>query len=127
MQVAPLEGDVLPAVRSFLRERAQALRALGVARERIVLDPGIGFGMTVAQNFSLLARQDELLEEGFALLAGWSRKSSLGAVTGLERPAERVHASVAAALLAADRGARVLRVHDVAATVQALQVWQAAR
>lgn len=127
MQVAPLEGDVLPAVRGFLRERARALQALGVARERIVLDPGIGFGKTVAQNFSLLARQDELLEEGFALLAGWSRKSSLGAVTGLESPAERVHASVAAALLAADRGARVLRVHDVAATVQALQVWQAAR
>ena len=127
MQVAPLEGDVLPPVRAFLRERVQALLARGVARERIVLDPGIGFGKTVAQNFSLLARQAELLDDGFPLLAGWSRKSSLGAVTGLERPADRVHASVAAALLAADRGARVLRVHDVAATVQALQVWQAAR
>jgi dihydropteroate synthase len=127
MQVAPLEGDVLPTVRAFLRERAAALLDLGVARDRIVLDPGIGFGKTVAQNFSLLARQAELLSDGFALLAGWSRKSSLGAVTGLERPAERVHASVAAALLAAERGARVLRVHDVAATVQALQVWQAAR
>ena len=127
MQVAPLEGDVLPVVRAFLRERAQALRALGVARERIVLDPGIGFGKTVPQNFSLLARQAELLEEGYPLLAGWSRKSSLGAVTGLQHPAERVHASVAAAVLAAERGARVLRVHDVRATVEALKVWQAAR
>jgi dihydropteroate synthase len=127
MQVAPLEGDVLPVVRGFLRERAQALRDLGVARDRIVLDPGIGFGKTVPQNFSLLARQTELLEEGYPLLAGWSRKSSLGAVTGLQIPAERVHASVAAAVLAAERGARVLRVHDVRATVEALKVWQAAR
>ncbi|NIM41063.1 MAG: dihydropteroate synthase [Hydrogenophaga sp.] len=126
MQVAPLEGDVLPVVRGFLRERAQALRDLGVARDRIVLDPGIGFGKTVPQNFSLLARQGELLEEGYPLLAGWSRKSSLGAVTGLQNPAERVHASVAAAVLAAQRGARVLRVHDVRATVEALKVWQAA-
>ncbi|NCT99594.1 MAG: dihydropteroate synthase [Comamonadaceae bacterium] len=127
MQVAPLEGDVLPVVRGFLRERAQALRERGVARERIVLDPGIGFGKTVAQNFSLLARQAELLDEGYPLLAGWSRKSSLGAVTGVQSPAERVHASVAAAVLAVDRGARVLRVHDVRATVEALKVWQASR
>jgi len=127
MQVAPLEGDVLPVVRGFLRERAQALCDLGVARERIVLDPGIGFGKTVSQNFSLLARQAELLEEGYPLLAGWSRKSSLGAVTGLQSPADRVAASVAAAVLAAERGARVLRVHDVRATVEALKVWQAAR
>ena len=127
MQVAPLEGDVLPVVRGFLRERAQTLRERGVARERIVLDPGIGFGKTVAQNFSLLARQAELLDEGYPLLAGWSRKSSLGAVTGVQSPAERVHASVAAAVLAVDRGARVLRVHDVRATVEALKVWQAAR
>lgn len=127
MQVAPLEGDVLPVVRGFLRERAQALRERGVARERIVLDPGIGFGKTVAQNFSLLARQAELLDEGYPLLAGWSRKSSLGAVTGVQSPAERVHASVAAAVLAVDSGARVLRVHDVRATVEALKVWQASR
>ena len=127
MQVAPLEGDVLPVVRGFLRERAQTLRERGVARERIVLDPGIGFGKTVAQNFSLLARQAELLDEGYPLLAGWSRKSSLGAVTGVQSPAERVHASVAAAVLAVDRGARVLRVHDVRATVEALKVWQASR
>lgn len=125
MQVAPMEGDVLPGVMDFLRERADALMAMDVARERIVLDLGIGFGKTVAQNFSLLARQAELLPLGFALLAGWSRKSSLGAVTGREVPAERAAASVAAALLAVERGARVVRVHDVRDTVDALKVWQA--
>ncbi len=127
MQVAPMEGDVLPAVRAFLRERAQALLDRGVARERIVFDPGVGFGKTVPQNFSLLARQAELAQDGFALLAGWSRKSSIGAVTGIEVPAERVGPSVAAALLAVDRGARIVRVHDVRETVEALKVWRAAR
>lgn len=125
MQVAPMEGDVLAPVAAFLGERAAALRALGVAPDRIVLDPGIGFGKSVAQNFSLLDRQSELLALGYPLLAGWSRKSSLGAVTGRERPADRVAASVAAALLAVDRGARVVRVHDVGETVDALRVWQA--
>lgn len=127
MQVAPMDGDVLPAVRGFLRERAQALQARGVAADRIVLDPGIGFGKTVAQNFSLLARQRELLDDGYPLLAGWSRKSSLGAVTGIEAPGDRVAASVAAALLAVERGARIVRVHDVRETVEALKVWRAAR
>jgi dihydropteroate synthase len=126
MQAVPMDGDVLAPVRTFLRERAEALCALGVARERITLDPGIGFGKTVAQNFSLLARQAELLDLGYPLLAGWSRKSSLGAVTGREQPAERVAASVAAALLAVDRGARIVRVHDVRETVDALKVWRAA-
>ncbi|MBU7572647.1 MAG: dihydropteroate synthase [Hydrogenophaga sp.] len=125
MQVAPMDGDVLPDVLAFLAERAGALMANGVARERIVLDPGIGFGKTVAQNLSLLARQAELLPLGYALLAGWSRKSTLGAVTGHERPADRAAASVAAALLAVERGARVVRVHDVRDTVDALKVWQA--
>ncbi len=125
MQVAPMEGDVLPAVRAFLAERADALNAVGVAHERIVLDPGIGFGKTVPQNLSLLARQAELLDLGFGLLAGWSRKSTLGAVTGHDNPADRVAASVAAAVLAVDRGARVVRVHDVRDTVDALKVWQA--
>ena len=125
MQVAPMEGDVLAPVAAFLGERAAALRALGVAPDRIVLDPGIGFGKSVAQNFSLLDRQTELLDLGFPLLAGWSRKSSLGAVTGRELPADRVAASVAAAVLAVDRGARVVRVHDVGETVDALRVWQA--
>ena len=127
MQVAPMAGDVLPVVRGFLRARAAALMARGVARERIVFDPGVGFGKTVAQNFSLLARQRELLDDGFAVLAGWSRKSSLGVVTGIEVPAERLSASVAAALLAVDRGAHIVRVHDVRETVEALKVWQAAR
>ena len=81
MQRAPMEGDVVPQVLAFLRSAAQALRALGVDPDRIVLDPGIGFGKTVAQNFALLARQRELLAAGYPLLAGWSRKSSLGAVT----------------------------------------------
>jgi len=129
MQVRPMEGDVVPAVQAFLQEAAQALRALGVARERIVLDPGIGFGKTVAQNFSLLARQRELLAAGYPLLAGWSRKSSLGAVAGPPPgstvPAgqhERMAPSVAAALLAVERGAAIVRVHDVRETTQALKV-----
>jgi dihydropteroate synthase len=89
-----------------------------------LIDPGIGFGKTVAQNFALLARQRELLELGFPLLAGWSRKSSLGAVTGLPDAKDRIIPSVAAALLAVERGASVLRVHDVRETKQALAVWQ---
>lgn len=132
MQVSPMEGDVLPAVSAFLADAAQGLRTRGVAQERIVLDPGIGFGKTVAQNFSLLARQGELLGLGYALLAGWSRKSSLGAVAsprpGSVGPAgqhERMAPSIAAALLAAERGAAILRVHDVRETVQALQVLEA--
>lgn len=125
MQVAPMAGDVVGPVAGFLSERASALTTSGVAAERIVLDPGIGFGKTVAQNFSLLAHQPALLALGYPLLAGWSRKSSLGHVTGREVPAERVAASVAAALLAVERGARVVRVHDVRETVDALKVWRA--
>lgn len=125
MQVVPMAGDVLALVSDFLGDRAATLTALGVDSTRIVLDPGIGFGKTVKQNFSLLAQQRELLALGFPLLAGWSRKSSLGAVTGREDPADRVAASVAAAVLAVERGARVVRVHDVSATADALRVWQA--
>jgi dihydropteroate synthase len=125
MQVAPMDGDVVNEVAVFLNQRAGVLAAHGVLAERIVLDPGIGFGKTVAQNFSLLAHQQPLLALGYPLLAGWSRKSSLGHVTGRAVPAERVSASVAAALLAVDRGARVVRVHDVCQTVDALKVWQA--
>ena len=128
MQKAPMQGDVLPQVADFLAARAQSVHAQGVARERIVLDYGIGFGKTVAQNFSLLARQSELLALGYPLLAGWSRKSSLGAVLARggepPEPAQRLVASVAAALLAVEHGARVVRVHDVRATVEALTVWQ---
>lgn len=121
MQVQPMEGDVLPQVLSFLELHTQALQAMGVDKARIVLDPGIGFGKTVEQNFALLARQGELLAAGYPLLAGWSRKSALGAVTGLDAP-QRTIPSVAAALLAAERGAHVLRVHDVRETVQALKI-----
>ena len=124
MQTAPIAGDAVPQVLSFLELLAHGLQGLGVEKARIVLDPGIGFGKTVAQNFALLACQRELLVLGYPLLAGWSRKSSLGAVTGLE-VGERLIPSVTAAVLAAERGARVLRVHDVRATVQALAVWQA--
>lgn len=118
-------GDVVADVVAFLRERVDACTAAGISRDRLVLDPGIGFGKTVVQNFALLRRQAELLEAGLPLLVGWSRKSSLGAVTG--RPVgERLAASVAAALVAVERGARIVRVHDVAATVDALAVWRAA-
>ena len=126
MQSAPMEGDAVPQVLSFLKRSALDLQALGVDRQRIVLDYGIGFGKTVEQNFALLARQDELLVLGYPLLAGWSRKSSLGAVTGLDVD-QRLLPSVAAALLAVERGAHVVRVHDVRETVQALAVWKAMR
>ena len=127
MQVAPMDGDVVPAVAGFLIDRAQALRDLQVESSRIVLDPGIGFGKTVAQNFALLARQRELLGVGYPVLAGWSRKSSLGAATGIEAAGERMVPSVAAALLAVERGAAVVRVHDVRDTVAALAVWRTMR
>jgi dihydropteroate synthase len=129
MQTAPMAGDVVPQVRAFLADAARQLQGLGVQPDRIVLDPGIGFGKTVAQNFALLGRQGELLGLRYPVLAGWSRKSSLAVVTALEGqlPAarERTIPSVAAALLAVDRGAAIVRVHDVRETVQALQVWQA--
>lgn len=118
-------GDVVQEVSSFLRERAGRLRARGVAAERITLDPGIGFAKTVQHNLDLLRRQPELLTLGYPLLVGWSRKSTLGAVTG--RPVgDRLAASIAAALGAVLQGARIVRVHDVAATVDALALWQAA-
>ena len=126
MQVHPMEGLAMPTVVSFLQARAQALQASGVAKERIALDPGIGFGKTVAQNFELLAHQSQVANLGYPLLVGWSRKSSLGAVTGCGVD-DRLVPSVAAALLAVERGAQVVRVHDVQATVQALAVWQHAQ
>lgn len=124
MQRSPMEGDAVPQVRAFLERASTQLLQRGVARERVVWDPGIGFGKTVEQNFALLARQAELLAGGFSLLAGWSRKSSLGAVTGLPVN-DRLAASVAAALLAVERGARIVRVHDARDTVAALKVWSA--
>ena len=125
MQSQPSYVDVVREVGEFLNQRATLLRQHGVAAERIVIDPGIGFGKTVANNVALLQGQAALLQWGYPLLVGWSRKSSLRALTG--RPAgERVAASVAAALAAVQRGAHVVRVHDVAATVDALKVWRAA-
>ena len=133
MQAEPMQGDVVAQIFAFLQSRALSLEALGIGRNRIMLDPGIGFGKTVEQNFALLARQKELLTLGYPLLAGWSRKSSLVAVSSTSLSAvaqldvlDRMVPSVAAALLAVDRGARVVRVHDVRETVQALKVWTAA-
>ena len=143
MQTSPMVGDVVPQVMSFLQQAAHDLEAAGVDKARIVLDVGIGFGKTVAQNFSLLARQQEFLTMGYPLLAAWSRKSSLAAVasspafqesasdslarSGAPEISDRLMPSVAAALLAVERGARVVRAHDVRETVQALKVWMAAR
>jgi dihydropteroate synthase len=125
MQLQPLQGDAVHAVRVFLQERVSVLAAAGVANERIALDPGVGFGKTVEQNFSLLAQQTALQLPAHPWLVGWSRKSSLGAVTGLDL-SQRLIPSVAAAVLAVERGAHIVRVHDVAETVAALAVWQAA-
>ncbi|MNZ98319.1 Dihydropteroate synthase [compost metagenome] len=119
-----MQGDAVQQVRDFLAAAAQALEALCVDRQRIALDAGTGFGKTVAQNFALLARERELASLGYPLLAGWSRKGSLGQITGLP-VTERMVPSVAAALLSVERGARIVRVHDVRDTVMALKVWQA--
>ena len=121
MHQTPMAGDVVPQVFDFLAARATVLRDAGIAQERIALDPGVGFGKTVEQNFALLARQQEAVPAGYPILAGWSRKSSLGAVTGLP-VTERMVPSVVAALLAVQHGARVVRVHDVMETVAALKV-----
>jgi dihydropteroate synthase len=121
MQRSPMEGDAVPQVAAFLAEAARALVGAGVDRSRIVWDAGVGFGKTVEQNFALLARQGELLASGYPLLAGWSRKSSLGTVTGLPVN-ERLAPSIAAAVLAVERGARIVRVHDVKETLAALNV-----
>jgi dihydropteroate synthase len=125
MQRSPMAGDAVPQVRAFLEQQSAALLAAGVERTRIAWDAGVGFGKTVEQNFALLARQDELLAGGYPLLAAWSRKSSLGAVTGLQ-VGERLVPSIAAALLAVERGARIVRVHDVKQTAAALKVWATA-
>lgn len=125
MQVAPMAGDAPAQVVAFLREASVRLQACGVAPGRIAWDPGIGFGKTPRQNFDLLARQTALAT-GYPLLVGWSRKSSLGHVTGWPVEARLVPSTVAA-VLAAERGASILRVHDVAETVAALRIWSAAR
>jgi dihydropteroate synthase len=124
MQDAPAYTDVLDEVRHFLLSRLHALTTAGIGLERITLDPGIGFGKTPQHNLELLRRQGELQDLGRPLLLGWSRKSTLGELTG--RPVEqRLAASLAAALAAVQKGAAVVRVHDVAQTVDALRVWGA--
>ena len=115
--------DVVGAVATFLAARRDAAVAAGIARERIALDPGIGFGKTPAHNVALAMQQRRLLELGCPLLLGWSRKSTLGVLTG-RAVGERLAASVAAALAAVQRGASIVRVHDVAETVDALKVWR---
>lgn len=124
MQAAPRYDDVVGEVRGYLAARVAAAERAGIARERIVVDPGFGFGKTASHNLELLRRLPEFAELGIPLLAGWSRKTTLGTVTG--RPVEqRLAASLAAALLAAQGGAKILRVHDVAETRDVLVVWQA--
>ncbi len=125
MQEGPDYADVVAEVRAFLVARAAACEAAGIARERILLDPGFGFGKTLAHNLALLHALPTLAATGYPVLAGLSRKSMLGALTG--RPVgERMAASVGAALAAVARGAAVVRVHDVRETVDALKVWSAA-
>ena len=132
MQIKPMQGDAVPQVLLFLEQLVSEISGLGVDKARICIDPGIGFGKTVAQNFALLARQQEVVALGYPVLAGWSRKSSLAAVTqrsssdvAMLDVRERLVPSVTAALLAVQNGAHIIRVHDVQETVQALKVWAA--
>lgn len=127
MQEAPQYADVVAEVESFLRERVSTLRAAGVVDSRISLDPGFGFGKTPDHNLRLLGQMTRLAVGGLPILAGLSRKSTLGAIVGGKPPQERVAASIAAAVCAVERGAFIVRVHDVEQTVDALKVWWAIR
>jgi len=124
MQAAPHYDDVVGEVRNFLGERAVAAKRLGICDERIVIDPGFGFGKTLEHNLRLLRHLGELVGLGWPVLVGLSRKSMLGRITGRE-VGDRVHASVAAALLAVTYGARIVRVHDVRATRDAMAMFEA--
>ena len=129
MQIEPMTGNVVHSVKDFLAQQLFKAVSLGIKKERIVLDSGVGFGKTTEQNLAMLSHQASFLSLGQPLLAGWSRKSSLGkilAVDGHEpAPSDRLGASLAAALMAVQNGAAIVRVHDVKETVQALKVWQA--
>lgn len=126
MQADPDYADVVAEVRDFLADRMQSCRAAGLGADQIVLDPGFGFGKSLAHNLTLLARLPDLCGLGMPLLVGISRKSMLGAVSG--QPVEkRIHAGVAAAVLAVERGASIIRTHDVRATVDALKLVAAVR
>jgi dihydropteroate synthase len=125
MQDAPQYEDVVAEVHRFLAERIFSAEMAGIAKKHIVVDPGFGFGKTTAHNLALLARLERFVDLGVPVLAGLSRKRSIGELTGRDAPEARVHGSVAAHVIAAQRGAMLLRVHDVAATVDALKVWNA--
>ena len=125
MQVAPDYDDVVGDVHRFLAERIFAAEMAGIAKKRIVIDPGFGFGKDTAHNLQLLVQLERFVELGVPVLAGLSRKRSIGELTGRSAPTERVSGSVAAHLIAAQHGAAIVRVHDVAATVDALKVWNA--
>lgn len=126
MQRAPHYADVVSEVSAFLQARIEAMRAAGIGNGRIVIDPGFGFGKTLAHNLELLRELSAFSALGVPLLAGVSRKSMLGAITGRE-VGERLAASVAAALLAVQRGASIVRVHDVRETVDVLKLWDAVK
>lgn len=124
MQAAPAYSNVVAEVNAFLAERVAACRQAGIAADRITVDPGFGFGKTLEHNLALFRALPQISKEGYPVLVGVSRKSMLGAITG--RPVEsRMPAGIAAAVLAAQRGAAILRVHDVAETKDALAVWSA--
>jgi dihydropteroate synthase len=125
MQDDPRYDDVVAEVHRFLAERIFAAEMAGIDKKCIVVDPGFGFGKTAAHNLALLARLERFTDLGVPVMAGLSRKKTIGELTGRADPRGRVHGSVAAHLIAAQRGARLLRVHDVAATVDALKVWNA--
>ena len=128
MQNNPQYQDVVAEVAGYLKARAQACQAAGICSERIVLDPGICFGKNLQHNIQLMRHLPDLqAQTGLSLLIGISRKSMIGEITGETDPTQRIHSSVAAALYAAERGAAILRVHDVKATADALKVWQALR
>ena len=124
MQFNPEYHDVIAQVIQFLKERAELLTAKGVEQNRIAIDPGFGFGKSLDHNLAMLKHFDQFSKLGYAVLAGISRKSMLGKLTGKDTH-ERLAPSVAAAIMAADRGARIVRAHDVAETVDALKLWEA--
>jgi dihydropteroate synthase len=124
MQDAPRYADLVGEVRGFLAERVRAAEAAGIPRERLIVDPGLGFGKTVEHNIELLRRQEEFLELRRPLLLGFSRKAFLGAI--LDRPpAGRLEGTIAAAVLSVERGAHILRVHDVGAVARAVRAAEA--
>ncbi len=125
MQSAPDYEDVVAEVHRFLAERIFSAEMAGIAKKKIIVDPGFGFGKNTVHNLALLARLDRFADLGVPVLAGLSRKRTIGELTGHTDPHDRVHGSVAAHLIAAQRGAKLLRVHDVAATVDALKIWNA--